>query len=193
MSKKKHWREILPSTYLASADLDDGQGGFQTVTVTVTKVYEDKVTGETGRKDDCLLCDLQEFKRPMILNKTNCAAIQNALDTPYPQDWVGQKLILSVDPHAKQFGGGTGPALRFKNYPPKVEVAVIRCDSCQKEIESIKGVPPNIIAQKSKEKYGTALCSTCRDKARAELEKQASSPEKTQPTIEFFQDEEEVL
>lgn len=171
MNKKKHWREILPSTYIASADLDDGQGGFKSITVTITDAYEDTVTGEKGRKDECLLLKFKEFDRPMVMNKTNASACETVLGTPYPADWIGKRMILSVDPKARQFGGGTGPALRFKTYPPREEkVEVISCESCGEAIQAIKGIPPAIVAEKTREQYGQALCSNCAFKAKAEGE-----------------------
>ena len=165
MAKKKHWREILPSTYIASADLDDGQGGFKAVTVTITDAYEDVLVGDKRPKDECLLLKLQEFDRPMVMNKTNASACETVLGTPYPAEWVGKRMILSVDPKARQFGGGTGPALRFKTYPPKEEAKVIPCESCGEQIKPIRGIAPDIVAEKTKEQYGQALCNACATKA----------------------------
>lgn len=156
----------MPSTYIASADLDDGQGGFKAVTVTITDAYEDVVVGDKGRKDECLLLKLQEFDRPMVMNKTNAAACETVLGTPYPAEWVGKRMILSVDPKARQFGGGTGPALRFKTYPPKAEEPDISCESCGEQIKPIRGIAPDIVAQKTREQYGKALCNDCATKAK---------------------------
>jgi len=127
-SKKKHWKAMTNPDFLGSWDFEDGEQR----TLVIKEIKEGTVTGDGGRQDHCVIGSFTTGL-PMILNNTNLKAIQIALKTPNPDEWVGKSIVLEVK-NVKAFGD-VWPALRVSTTatrqidPVKKERPILKKDS----------------------------------------------------------------
>ena len=117
--KPKHWKEHFKYDYLGSYSFDEGE---KEKVLTIKIVEKRKVVGTGGKKEDLLICDFVEKEKPMILNRTNCKAIQKAYNNPYPEQWAGKRIAIYVD-HNVRFGSETTEGLRVKDQIPGNEIS----------------------------------------------------------------------
>jgi hypothetical protein len=168
MNEHTHWRKILESEYLAGADLDDGNGKFKTITLTIARAGEEKVREMgTNKEEKCLVIHFKDNKKPMICNVTNAKAIEKATGTSYVEKWAGHSIKIGTE-KVKAFGE-LWDALRVKPY--KVEAApppapaeqpdIILCKDCGQPIKEHMGAPARNIAAATFKKYGKVLCYDC--------------------------------
>ena len=108
-----HWKKQFNYDYLGSYSLD----GKRDVVVSVKGVATAKVTGQSGRKEDCFVVHYNEFDKPMILNRTNAKAIEKVAGSGLVEDWVGVRIILYVEKGVKAFGDVVD-ALRIREHKP---------------------------------------------------------------------------
>ena len=87
-----HWKKQFNYDYLGSYSLD----GKKEVVVSIKGVGTAKVTGQSGRKEDCFVVNFNEFDKPMILNRTNAKAIEKVASSGLVEDWVG--VAEAMDP-----------------------------------------------------------------------------------------------
>ena len=110
-----HWKKQFNYDYLGSYSLD----GKREVVVTVKGVGTAKVTGQSGRKEDCFVVNFNEFDKPMILNRTNAKAIEKVSESGMVEDWVGTRVVLYVEKGVKAFGDVVD-ALRIRDKKPSL-------------------------------------------------------------------------
>lgn len=95
--QKTHWRSVKPSPYLAAVDLDG-----KDMVVTIECVHVGEVEGEKGRKDDCRIATLshngKDLGKQLLLNVTNCKALQKLTGSNFLEDWNKQRVTLYVTP-----------------------------------------------------------------------------------------------
>ena len=84
-----HWKKMTNPTYLGSYEFAPGEKK----TLTIDRVVQEQVQGSDGKKEECIVCYFLETK-PMILNVTNCKAIEKAHGTPYIEQWSGKEVTL---------------------------------------------------------------------------------------------------
>jgi len=113
---KTHWKKLQHPDYIGAYELMDGTPNKE-LTVTITKVAREQITGADGKKEVCTVCYLHGQK-PMILNSTNQKVMQKLFDSPYIEDWAGKKMTLYVA-RVKAFGD-TVDALRVRPTAPKL-------------------------------------------------------------------------
>ena len=113
---KTHWKKLQHPDYIGAYELMDGTPNKE-LTVTITKVAREQITGADGKKEECTVCYLHGQK-PMILNSTNQKVMQKLFDSPYIEDWSGKKMTLYVA-RVKAFGD-TVDALRVRPTAPKL-------------------------------------------------------------------------
>lgn len=113
---KTHWKKLQHPDYIGAYELMDGTPNKE-LTVTITKVAREQITGADGKKEECTVCYLHGQK-PMILNSTNQKVMQKLFDSPYIEDWAGKKMTLYVA-RVKAFGD-TVDALRVRPTAPKL-------------------------------------------------------------------------
>lgn len=158
---KTHWRKILESEYLAGSDLDDGNGNFKPVILTVKRAGNESILDtRTGQKESALLVHFEETQKPMILNVTNAKVIAKLAKSEYIEEWRGLKIEVGTQ-KVKAFGE-QWDALRVKAKlpaPPK-PVEVI-CADCNQVVPDHQGIAGSIIAGKYKELYGVPVCYDC--------------------------------
>ena len=87
---KTHWKKLQHPDYIGAYELMDGTPNKE-LTVTITKVAREQITGADGKKEECTVCYLHGQK-PMILNSTNQKVMQKLFDSPYIEDWSGKKM-----------------------------------------------------------------------------------------------------
>ena len=110
---KGHWKKQFNYEYLGSYSLD----GKKEAIVTVSKLAQEKVTGQQGRKEDCFVVYFKEFDKGMILNRTNARAIEKVASSGLVEDWVGVQVTLYVEKGVKAFGEVVD-ALRIRDSKP---------------------------------------------------------------------------
>jgi len=110
---KGHWKKQFNYEYLGSYSLD----GKKEIIVTVSKLAQEKVTGQQGRKEDCFVVYFKEFDKGMILNRTNARAIEKVAGSGLVEDWVGVQVTLYVEKGVKAFGDVVD-ALRIRDKKP---------------------------------------------------------------------------
>tara|TARA_B100000795_G_C22563417_1_gene347256 strand:+ start:38 stop:526 length:489 start_codon:yes stop_codon:yes gene_type:complete len=110
-----HWKKQFNYDYLGSYSLD----GKREVVVTVKGVGTAKVTGQSGRKEDCFVVYFTEMNKPMILNRTNAKAIEKVSGSGMVEDWVGTRVTLFVEKGVKAFGDVVD-ALRIRDRKPSM-------------------------------------------------------------------------
>ena len=125
---KTHWKKNFNYNYLGAYSLLDNQE----LTLTITKVVKEVVTGSGGQKDECTVAYFKESvggeNKPMILNKTNCKIIEKLYNTPYIENWKGKQVIIYVENNIKAFGDLVD-ALRIKQILPISDKPVLNPSS----------------------------------------------------------------
>jgi hypothetical protein len=100
--------KLFPSTYLKAADID------HETNVTISRLQIEQV----GDNEKPVVCFL-EFKKGMVLNKTNSTNIAS-LYGPETENWIGKKMLLATA--MVDYQGKSMETLRL--YPPKVSKPV---------------------------------------------------------------------
>lgn len=112
-----HWRSLLPNPkYLAAFQLDN-----KDVTVVIDRVVSEKVIGQEGKTDQCLVLYFQAAKLPFICNKTNGTTVAKLYGND-TDNWKGKAITLYpttiVDKRTKE----TIECIRMKAPPTKSDV-----------------------------------------------------------------------
>lgn len=107
-----HWKKLTDNPYIGAHDLQPGQE----VVITIKSVAKEKVKGADGKEKECIVAKLEGTTKPMILNRTNCKIITKLLETPYIENWTGEKFIIYAA-KVSAFGEEV-EALRIKNKRP---------------------------------------------------------------------------
>lgn len=168
-----HWKNLSDYTYLGAYSLE---GKAQEIVVTITKIAKETVMGPGGKSDECIVGHFEEKNingieiKPMVLNKTNCKAIEKALGTGDVDKWPGKKITVFLT--ETKFQRDMVPCLRVKDVAPKMLKTAIQqpkyeCAVCGKPLDKA-------FYDASVAKYGMAFCSVeCKtnfDKANEENE-----------------------
>ena len=88
MTEKTHYKRLMNPDYIGAYSLDPGQD----MTVTISHVVREQVTGTGGKKEECTVAYLKGQK-PFILNATNSKSIAK-LYGPFIEDWAGRPITL---------------------------------------------------------------------------------------------------
>ena len=159
---KTHWKKFCNPDYLGAYSLDENE----IKVLTIKEVKQEVVTGSNGKKEECSVCYWQENEKPMILNRTNCKAIEKLYKTPYIEDWAGRKVAIKAEP-VNAFGDIV-EALRIQKTIPKLQKFDTKCADCGMEIKDFNNMSAKKLAEYTHKKYGKCLCSDC---AKIEAEK----------------------
>lgn len=100
-----------------------------------------------------MVIHFKEPEKPLILNKTNAAAIEKALDTPDVEEWPGNCIILCVQTVSSPHGLIDGVRVR--------PIRPYMCESCGNAIRSADGMTYTEYKHYTKKKYGKSLCAEC--------------------------------
>lgn len=169
---KTHWKKMVNMDYLGTYSLEDGKD----LTLTIDYVRQEVVTGNSGRKEQCMVVHFKENVKPMILNRTNAKTITKVVGSPYIEDWNGKRITLYAD--TTRFGGDIVECLRVRPYSPpetkrnepkQAEAAHtdLICEKCGAVIGAAFGMTAEGVAEKTKATYGKRLCGKCAQEAKA--------------------------
>lgn len=172
---KTHWKKMVNMDYLGTYSLEDGKD----ITLTIDYVRQEVVTGNSGRKEQCMVAHFKENVKPMILNRTNAKTITKVVGSPYIEDWNGKRITLYAD--TTRFGGDIVECLRVRPYAPRqaeqtetrrsatvnTEQPDLICEKCGAVIGAAFGMTAEGVAEKTKATYGKRLCGKCAQEAKA--------------------------
>jgi len=151
---KTHWKQLVNMDYLGAYALPDGND----LTLTIDKVVKEVVTGNSGRKEQCMVMYFKEDYKPMILNRTNAKSIQALTGSAYVEEWVGHKVTLYGS--TTRFGGDVVECLRIR--PTVMETAkTYFCENCGAEIKGTAKFTAEQLVTGSMKKFGKKLCVEC--------------------------------
>ena len=157
-----HWKQLANYDYLGAYSLENGKDK----TVTIKKIAQELVTGNAGRKENCIVAYFSDEEKPMILNKTNCKTIQKIYGTPLIEEWIGKKITLYAS--TTTLAGETVECLRIRPYPPVADKPAPKCEECGADITSFGKMTAEATAIYTERKYGAKLCAKCATRRAAE-------------------------
>ena len=157
-----HWKQLANYDYLGAYSLENGKDK----TVTIKKIVKELVTGNAGRKENCIVAYFSDEEKPMILNKTNCKTIQKIYGTPMIEEWVGKKIVLFAS--TTTLAGETVECLRIRPYPPVADKPAPKCTDCGCDITGVGKMTAEATAIYTEKKYGAKLCAKCATRRAAE-------------------------
>ena len=165
---KTHWKQMVNLDYIGAYALTDGKD----LTLTIDRVVKEMVTGNNGKKEQCMVMYFKERDyKPMILNRTNAKSITALCSSPYIEDWAGHRVTLYAT--TTRLGGDTVECLRIR--PTVVETKQsepLYCEMCGSIIEPAFGYSAEKVAESTMKKFGKRLCGSCAtaeaNKAKAE-------------------------
>lgn len=86
-----HWKKLHNPDYIGAYAFEPGQE----IIATIKTAQVESVTGQSGKKEDCMVVRFKENDiKPLICNVTNAKSITKALGTPYIEEWSGHKITL---------------------------------------------------------------------------------------------------
>lgn len=148
------YRRYNDKKYLHHYDLPSGEDLIVTIKSISVETLENKKKNSTEKK---LVLHFIEDVKPLALNKeVNPKSISKALGTAMTEEWIGGRISLyvGVEPRADD-----GLAVRIRDYPPRITEQI--CDKCGRVIEKHDNYSVNKIVQRSKARFGKALCWDC--------------------------------
>ena len=163
---KTDFRKLMDKPYLGAWDIPENND----LVVTIDRVAQEEVKGESGRTDMCMVIHFKETKKPMICNITNAKNIAKIAGSKFIEDWSGVRIALYAT--EVQFGRSMVDAIRVREYAPKLPEKVV-CADCGKEIVAHDKYTAKAIAESTRGKFGRPLCYECGEKAQAEAEQKA--------------------
>nr|DAZ77358.1 MAG TPA: hypothetical protein [Caudoviricetes sp.] len=113
MEHLTHWKNQFNYDYLGVYSLPDGKD----IILTIKETKKEVVTGVNGQKSECFVAYFHENVKPMILNKTNCKAIEKMYKTPNIEEWVNKQIQIGAA-RINAFGETTD-CLRVRTFIPK--------------------------------------------------------------------------
>lgn len=129
--KKDHYRNVLKSDHLSSADLEDltEQGVKLIFTIKNVKQFKGVVEGGkrkggvvvAGKNIDANIAYFVEDIKPMVLNATNAKTLKSFTGSPFVNDWNNVAVELYVDSNV-QMKGATTQGVRISPIQPKIKV-----------------------------------------------------------------------
>lgn len=113
MEHLTHWKDQFNYDYLGAYSLPDGKD----IILTIKETKRETVVGANGQKGECFIAYFHENVKPMILNKTNCKAVEKLFKTPAIEEWVNKQIQIG-SARINAFGEMTD-CLRVRPFAPK--------------------------------------------------------------------------
>ena len=157
-----HWKKLTNPNYLGSYAFQPGEEK----PLTIASVGQEEVMNPEGNKEQLIVAHFKEPEKPLILNKTNCKAIEKLAGTPDIEQWPGVGIILCVQ-RVKAFGEMV-EAVRVRPVKPFV------CAECGGIITGYKDKTHGEIRDYTRKNYGRQLCAAC---AAAEAKQKETRPQ----------------
>ena len=125
-----HWKTYYDHNYIGGFSLKD-MDAVVTITKWAEEIVENKAKSTKSNKFILYVKD-QNGEEKMIVNKTNGKAIEKALETPNPDDWIGKQIQLYTE-RVRAFGD-EHDALRVRSTKPELITAITKL----KTVEELK-------------------------------------------------------
>lgn len=109
-----HWKTQFNYKWLGAYCLPDGKD----IILTIKEMKREEVAGTSGKKELLLVAYFHEDVKPMVVNKTNCKALEKLFKTPIIEDWSGKQMQVGAS-RVDAFGDKVD-ALRVRPFLPKV-------------------------------------------------------------------------
>ena len=113
-NNKTHWRKFHNPDYIGAYAFQPGERKV----VTIKSAGLENVTGQGGKKEECLVVHFHQNEKPLICNVTNSKAIEKVSGSGYIEDWTGVAIELYTT-EVQAFGESI-EAVRVKPTPPKI-------------------------------------------------------------------------
>ncbi len=156
---KTHWKKLTNPDYLGAYSLASGDG-YREIVAKITYVKQEKVVGPDGKQEMCMVAHLADGLKPMILNRTNCKAIEKVCGSPFIDDWAG--VMISVYVAKVKAFGDVVDALRIRPTKPKATDKPILCEACGDALKPAFGMNEAQLAEYSKRHCsGKIYCKSC--------------------------------
>ena len=160
---KTHWKKLTNPDYLGAYSLASGDG-YREIVAKIAYVKQEKVVGPDGKQEMCMVAHLADGLKPMILNRTNCKAIEKVCGSPFIDDWAGVMISVYVA-EVKAFGDVVD-ALRIRPTKPKATSTTtdkpILCEACGDALKPAFGKNEVQLAEYSKVHCdGKVFCKDC--------------------------------
>lgn len=163
--KLTHWKKTMNPDYLGAWALQPGEEPI----LTILGVTTEKVVGSDGKKEECTVMRYKGIgPGKMVLNVTNCKAIERALGSPFTEHWTGHQIQVYSE-RVKAFGGVVD-ALRVRPFKPKETAPVPNCSDCGGKIVAAYGKNAAQMAEYTKSKFNAPLCASCAEKRAAAVQ-----------------------
>ena len=153
-----YYKSLMNKRFLGAWDVPEG--GL--VILTLSGVGQEEVIGEAGKRSMCMIAYFLDGK-PMVLNATNCGALEKVFRSPYIEFWRGP-IEIYADKNVR-FGNKVVEGLRIKPYPPRVQSQAC-ADRGQLIMEEADKTTAQIAAYTTR-RYGRCLCVSCAVKEKA--------------------------
>ncbi len=129
----KRWKRLMNPDYIGAYILEPNQE----LTLTIDKEVSEEITGQKGLRDIKAVAYFKENYKPMILNSTNCTAIEKLTGTDDPTLWAGRQITIYAEPTI--YNKETVEALRVRSTAPKKTEAQIIGEKKQAVLNMVKG------------------------------------------------------
>ena len=155
------------SEYLGAEDIDPGKEPI----LTISAIYNGMVTLQRGKENKDILTFSEDRVdgirnvRPLIVNATNRKTLRKLFGSVNVEALVGQKIQLFLDHNVRDPSSGDRvDGIRIRNRKPTVQKII--CADCGNPIAGFGSMTADVIAARSKAKYGVPLCVECGKKRR---------------------------
>ena len=102
--KKQHYRNVLKSDHLGSADLEDYLEQGKKLIFTIKEVKQEYGVSVAGKKGDFNIAYFVEPIKPLVLNATNAKIIKSFTNSGFVQDWKNVLIELYIEENVKMKG-----------------------------------------------------------------------------------------
>ena len=142
---RTHWKKLNNPNYLGAYSIMDLPN--QELTVTIQQVKKETIKTDRG-SEECIVAYIKGQK-PMILNTTNCKAIEKVAGTPFTEEWKNVSITLFVK-RVKAFGDFVD-ALRVRPTKPKKPTLSQGSEAWNKALKAVES--GNVTIEQIKAKY----------------------------------------
>lgn len=120
MENKHHYRRVMKSDHLGSADLEDLIEQGKSLIFIISHVKQEMGVSVAGRKGDFNIAYFKEPNvKPLVLNSTNSKRVRGfAGGSPFVEDWNNILVELYIDENVKMKGETVG-GVRIMPTQPK--------------------------------------------------------------------------
>lgn len=119
-AKKHHYRTVLKSNHLGSADLEEFIEDKKPLIFTIKEVKQELKVQVAGKQGDFNIAYFIEPIKPLVLNSTNAKIIKSFCGgSPFVEDWKNVPIELYIDESVKMKGEIVS-GVRIRPTQPKI-------------------------------------------------------------------------